>query len=490
MALTYVIITVMTVTVWGPNLALRGNTPGDMERAVAGVKKARASIYISFFVGIALFIAMATTVAWIQMSDSVALACTVCSVCTFFMVVDNGVRTRQTFRLDNTTPTALDALRRNDHAEETTRSVHSGHRSSNASSASTSSAAQRLLSGKDALLAADHDDGLRTYESNFSQSRRPAWAMDGAKGNPQHGGGHASSSSSTANAHLSPQRKPLLPRGSDQSDRDGASFSRQSSFSLRRSSNTLKAPAAPAAAAVDNTSLVPESGNGLLGQTWPPLLPAPESFAAVAQSSPSSKAMLGGDAGSGAPSASAAATIPANDAQAASGQGLDHERVSQPDEVDLIASRLAANGGGWIQKRDKSGAMFPLRGSQGGWKRRWASVRNGVCTYAKSPPSKNLRNSLSTYSSNLISSSGSDRVSNDEGKALPLRGFTLSVGSDGHTLRLSGPAASSNSSSSSGSGPGRDDSGTVVDWRCESPEDCAAWVAYFQAGIRASASIS
>jgi len=510
MALTYVIMSVMAVTVWGPNLALRGNTPGDMERAVAGVKKARGTIYVSFFVGITLFIAMATTVAWIQMSESLALSCTVCSVCTFVMVVDNGVRTRQTFRLDN--PTAPDALRRNNDADDTARSTHSdrrSYRSSNASSASTSSAAQRLLSGKDALLASDYDDdGLRTYESNFSQSRRPAWATDGAAGNSQHDGGRtlsSSSSSAAANAYLSPQRKPLLPRGSagaggdNQGDRDSVSVSRQSSFSLRRSSKSAAKPPAAAAAPVDAPSRPSESGKGSLGQTWPPLSPSPESFTAVAQS-PSSTATLGGAAGSTATAAAAASSTAttniAGNAQAGNGQGLEHERESQPDEVDLIASRLAANGGGWIQKRDKSGAaMFPLSNSKGGWKRRWVSVRNGVCYYSKSPPSvrtstSSLSSSLSSsFHSNLTNSSGNDRSSNDEGKALPLKGFALSVGSDGLALRLSSSSTSS-SSTTSGSGPGRDESGMVVDWRCESPADCAAWVAYFQAGISASATIS
>jgi hypothetical protein len=491
MALTYTIMSVMTVTVWGPNLALRGTAPGDMERAVTGVKEARTSIYASFFAGIVLFIAMATTVAWIQMSEAIAVACTLCSMGTFGLVVDNGIRTRRTFRVaDTLTPSALLGRQLSEQMDETTRSVLSGdrsHRSSAASSASTSSAAPRVGKGP-AFAAEDDDSGLRTYEGSFSASRRPAWASDSSAG------------AAVAGANLPPQREPLLPRGSVGDDgRDSASFSRGSSFSLRRSSAAKAAPGAAAAVA-------PGPVGGLLGQTWPPPSPASPGNS-VADSSTSSAAAAP------APAPAPAATVAAaSHARAGSGQGLEHERTSQPDEVDLIASRLAASGGGWLQKRDTgNGSLLPSGlGGGGGWKRRWVSVHRGVCYYAKAPPAGSLANNLtssltSSFNSSLTSSlssssGGGNSSSGGEGKALPLSGLALSVGADGRTLRLSGPPAggelgptraptgntgsSKNSSIRGGGGDGGDGS-VVVDWRCESADDRAAWVAYFQAGIGA-----
>lgn len=50
MSLIYTVVSVTTVVVWGPQLALRGSSPTAMETAVSGVKAARYGIYVVSFV--------------------------------------------------------------------------------------------------------------------------------------------------------------------------------------------------------------------------------------------------------------------------------------------------------------------------------------------------------------------------------------------------------------------------------------------------------
>jgi hypothetical protein len=72
MSLIYTVVSVTTVVVWGPQLALRGSSPTAMETAVAGVKGARYGIYSSFVLGVITFLLMTVTVAWLQMDSEVS----------------------------------------------------------------------------------------------------------------------------------------------------------------------------------------------------------------------------------------------------------------------------------------------------------------------------------------------------------------------------------------------------------------------------------
>ena len=128
-------------------------------------------------------------------------------------------------------------------------------------------------------------------------------------------------------------------------------------------------------------------------------------------------------------------------------------RVSEPDMVDVLATRLAVDGGGWMQKRDKRGFGVGVTGD--GWKRRWVAVRGGFLLYARTQqPIRRF-----------------DQGPGAEEKSLPLAQVILSVGSDGRTIRLS---------EARGSADG------ATDWRCGSADERAAWVQYLKAGIAAA----
>lgn len=99
MSLIYTVVSVTTVVVWGPQLALRGSSPTAMETAVQGVKAARYGIYISFVLGVITFLLMTVTVSWIQMDDDVARICSACAFLTFVLILKNGYSTKMTFRM-------------------------------------------------------------------------------------------------------------------------------------------------------------------------------------------------------------------------------------------------------------------------------------------------------------------------------------------------------------------------------------------------------
>ena len=70
MALLYCVISATCVSVWAPQLALRGASPVAMETAVRGIKAERHHIYASFFTGIVSFTGVVVSVAWIQVSSA------------------------------------------------------------------------------------------------------------------------------------------------------------------------------------------------------------------------------------------------------------------------------------------------------------------------------------------------------------------------------------------------------------------------------------
>lgn len=99
MSLIYTVVSVTTVVVWGPQLALRGSSPTAMETAVRGVKAARYGIYISFVLGVITFLLMTVTVSWVQMDDSIAAVCSVCAFLTLILILRNGYSTKMTFSM-------------------------------------------------------------------------------------------------------------------------------------------------------------------------------------------------------------------------------------------------------------------------------------------------------------------------------------------------------------------------------------------------------
>ena len=186
-------------------------------------------------------------------------------------------------------------------------------------------------------------------------------------------------------------------------------------------------------------------GGGAAGGLAQPLLGGGRADEGRSSSFSFRRADSASSAPAGAPAAAAAAAAAAAGAAAAVGGATGREstgRESLPDEADELAMRLVAEGGGWIQKRDRG---FGAGGDR--WKRRWVSVRGGTAWYAKQRPPQ----------------AGGGGA---ESKPLALAGLALSVGSDGRALRL-------------GEGP------DAVDWQCEGPADRSAWVAYFKAGIAA-----
>ena len=365
MSLIYTVMSVTTVVVWGPNLALRGTSPSSMERAVTGIKKARWGIYISFFLGVMFFLFMAVTVAWVQMDNTIATGCSTLAALTFFMIIDNGFRTKATFKVDE------EKIAEQRESALSVGSVGSG---------------APLHQGRGLST-----DGLWTTESSMYRggSARPGWAT--AAPPPSSG-----ASSSQRDHPLAAAAQPLLSGDNDQ---------RSSTVSVDHR------PAAHQPATVSSWSSARSKEGGAIA--YPAQPPAP----------------------------AASCAAPSN-------------RVSEPEMVDVLATRLAVDGGGWLQKRDKRGFGVGVTGD--GWKRRWVAVRGGCLFYAKAqqPPG-----------------SRSDQGPGAEEKILALGQVVLSVGSDGRTIRLSD------------AGGGADG---VSDWRCGSAEERAAWVHYLKAGISAA----
>lgn len=106
---------------------------------------------------------------------------------------------------------------------------------------------------------------------------------------------------------------------------------------------------------------------------------------------------------------------------------------SEPDCADVVATRLALEGGGWLLKK----AHRVVSGNM--WLKRWVFVEHGVLQYSRS-----MR--------------GID-------KHLPLDGLLISLGNDGLSIRLHDAQ-----------------NVKVYEWKCDSSPARDGWVRYIKAG--------
>jgi hypothetical protein len=104
MSLLYCIIATTCVSVWAPQLALRGASPSAMDVAVRGIKDERHPIYTSFLIGIVSFTLMVVSVAWIQMNITIATLCSGLSLLMLILIFRNGLMMKSVFSVDLTDP--------------------------------------------------------------------------------------------------------------------------------------------------------------------------------------------------------------------------------------------------------------------------------------------------------------------------------------------------------------------------------------------------
>jgi len=173
MALSYTVLAVTTVVVWGPGLALRGSDPNSMQRAVEGIKAARFEIFPAFFIGVVAFLLMSTTVAWVQMDTIVAGVCSVLAGVTFVGILINGVRTKTHFKVTTNSSGPL-TYERVSAASSAAGSANSGH--------SLLSAGWTTATANEPLLSERQSMSARFSNSNFTSFRR-------STGAPVEGGG-------------------------------------------------------------------------------------------------------------------------------------------------------------------------------------------------------------------------------------------------------------------------------------------------------------
>ena len=100
-SLLYVVVSVTAVSVWAPQLALRGSSPRAVGRAVEGIKKERFGVYGTFFVGIMSFIFMCVFVAWILMDYASAVICSLLVMVALVFILVGARDKRATFRIDD-----------------------------------------------------------------------------------------------------------------------------------------------------------------------------------------------------------------------------------------------------------------------------------------------------------------------------------------------------------------------------------------------------
>lgn len=102
-SLMYVVVNVTAVSVWAPQLALRGSSPEAVGRAVDGIKKERFAVYTNFFVGIISFILMCMFVAWILMDYTSATICSLLGIASLVFILVGAREKRITFQIDDDT---------------------------------------------------------------------------------------------------------------------------------------------------------------------------------------------------------------------------------------------------------------------------------------------------------------------------------------------------------------------------------------------------
>lgn len=97
--LIYCVVIVTLLLVCGPNLALRGNSPTAMEKALRAIKRERFLIYASFFAGVFSFMVMVYCCAWILMTHLTAQLCSGLLVVVCTILVLQGWRIYSEFKV-------------------------------------------------------------------------------------------------------------------------------------------------------------------------------------------------------------------------------------------------------------------------------------------------------------------------------------------------------------------------------------------------------